>query len=359
MNILLFIDNLGSGGAQRQLVNLGISLKDEGYKVKFLCYDKAGFYKQMLHDGNVSVDYVVSNTLLGRIIKIRRYIRSGDQDIVISFLDTPNFLACVSSIGRRKWKLITSERSAKEVSFISTKGKIYKWFARYSDMIVCNSFHSQKMWEEHYPKYKEKLCTIYNLIRCPNCKSVYIPRKDGKLRLVIAASYQYLKNVDGLIEAVKMLSEEEKNNIQVDWYGRIEVTSGNTQAYDDAVEKVKSYGIKNINLNAEVKNIIPIMANADFVCLFSKVEGLPNAVCEGMVLGKPIIMTKVSDYYDLVRDNGLLCDPDPESIKITLQKALQLSISEIQNMGTKSSERAKTLFGKESIMSEWIRLIHS
>ena len=43
--ILLFIDSLGAGGAQRQLVGLAVMLKRRGYAVKVVTYYDHPFYK--------------------------------------------------------------------------------------------------------------------------------------------------------------------------------------------------------------------------------------------------------------------------------------------------------------------------
>ena len=45
MKILLFIDSLGSGGAQRQIVGLATMLKEKGYGVKMVTYYDIPFYK--------------------------------------------------------------------------------------------------------------------------------------------------------------------------------------------------------------------------------------------------------------------------------------------------------------------------
>lgn len=361
MKILFLIDNLSSGGAQRQMVNLSILFKEKGHQVRFCTYNQGNFFKHFLDKANIVVDHIESVNPIDRILKIRKYIRNGNQDVVISFLETPNFIACISCIGGRKWKLITNELSAKPKSFTNIKGRIFKWFERFSDRIVCNSLNAQKLWEHHYPKYQSKLFTIYNPVIITRDNYNYEPLKEGKVHLVIAASYQYLKNINGLIEAVNMLSDKEKDKLKIYWYGRIEVTSGDTEAYDEAVKKVNEYKLTNISLNDATKEITPIMANADFICLFSKVEGLPNAICEGMALGKPIIMSKVSDYNLLVDEgNGFLCDAEsPESIKEALLKAINLSSNQIISMGENSSKKAEKLFSKNTIIDVWLNLIKS
>lgn len=362
MRILFFIDNLGSGGAQRQMVNLALLFQERGHHVRFITYNQGDFFKPALDEAGIIVDCIESNKPIHRILKIRKYIRSGNQDLVISFLETPNFIACLSAVGGRRWKLITNELSAKVESFTIPRGRLFKSFERFSDRIVCNSMNAQKLWEQHYPQYTDKLLSIYNpvLIEKENIDATE-SKKDGKTHIVVAASYQYLKNMNGLIEAVNMLHEDEKDKLRIDWYGKIEITTGNTIAYEEAVKKVEEYDITNIFFHETTKDIVSIMAKADFVCLVSKIEGLPNAICEGMALGKPIIMSKVSDYNILVDDeNGFLCDAeDPESIRKALIKAINLPREKIQQMGKNSSKKAKKLFDRNIIIEQWLNLIDS
>ena len=100
------------------------------------------------------------------------------------------------------------------------------------------------------------------------------------------------------------------------------------------------------------------MADSDAVGLFSTVEGLPNTICEGMTIGRPIVMSKVSDFDVLVSDNGYLCDPNSiESIKDALVKLIETPSNELKAMGEKSKEKAQKLFSSAAITKQWTDLI--
>ena len=51
--IILFTDNLGSGGAQRQVANVAVLLKKARYDVSVLVYQDNPFYKHILDDGTL------------------------------------------------------------------------------------------------------------------------------------------------------------------------------------------------------------------------------------------------------------------------------------------------------------------
>lgn len=355
--ILFLAMGLGSGGAERQMVTIARLLKEQGYDITFLCYAKEDFYAHLLEKDNIPIVWMIEKNYLKRIIRVRNYIRKGNYDTVISFLETPNFLNNFSAIGGKSWKVITGERSAKESNFTSRRGKIFAWFQRYSDAIVCNSNNAKQMWENYYPQYKNKLTEIYNTVTLPEITSEYIPRKDGKTNIIVAASYQYLKNPIGLIKALALLNNEERDKIKVNWYGKNNFYGS---AYNESLELIKDNQLNEvIFLNDQSKDIINKMYEADVVALFSSVEGLPNTICEGMMIGKPIIMTKVSDYQDLVdQANGFLCDwDDVESIKNVLSSIINISNNKIIEMGIQSKCKADNIFSERIIIHKWINII--
>lgn len=361
-NVLFLTPDLGTGGggAERQITTVAILLKNEGYNVEFLCYGEGNFFSTVLEEKSIPIHWKVYNSYLNRLFGIRSFIRKGKYDVVISFLSTPNFINNFAAIGGKKWKIITGERSAKTTTFTSKRGKIFAWFQRYADHIVCNSNNAKEMWLENYPNYKTKLETVYNYVNIPEITADYIPKRNGKLHIVVAASYQYLKNPIGLIKAVNLLDSEEKQKLKINWYGRAEVVKGDTRAYDEAKDLILSYQLENtISLNDSSSDILNIMNKADIVGLFSELEGLPNAVCEGMVLSKPIIMSKVSDYTVLVDDsNGFLCDWDQlESISRALSDALKLSKDDLIRIGHNSKVKSSTLFARDVITNSWVNLI--
>lgn len=359
MKLLLLIPSLGSGGAERQLVTLAILFKKKGFDVEFLIYRKDFFYLPILEKNNIKVNILNPRSYFDRVIKVRSFIQNNNYEAIISFLEISAFLSCISSVGRKRWKLVTTELSSKKSTFLGLRGKIFGWLRRYSDYVVCNSYNAMNMWEKYYPEYHEKYRVIYNPVILNEINTKYTFKKNGKLNLVIAASYQYLKNPIGLINSVALMNKDLQDNIEIHWYGRREVKHGDTQAYDEAYKLIKKLKLNNtIFLHEETHDIANKMNEADVVGLFSKLEGLPNAICEAMLIGKPIIMTKVSDYNELVNDNGFLCDWDnTESIKSALEKMILLERNDLLTLGQNSKNKAQKLFSVDSIVDQWIKIL--
>lgn len=357
--ILFLADDLCSGGAERQMVTIACLLKQHGYDLTVYCYGKADFYADILKRSNVPIIWEYAPNYLKRIIKVRKHIRNKKYDAVISFLPTCNFLNNLSAIGGKSWKVITGERSARISSFTTSRGKLFKRLQKNSDYIVCNSHNAASGWEKYRPEFKDKLRVIYNIVTLGKVHSEYIPKENGKFHIVVAATYQFLKNPIGLIDALMLMTEKQRENIVIDWYGRKNV-GGDCQAYDRSIELIQKYGIgETLRLNSDTKDIADIMNKADAVMLLSWVEGLPNVICEAMTIGKPIIMSRVSDYSTLVDDeNGFLCDWDkPDTIKEAILLMTSSDSTKLKQMGIASKEKAESLFSADTVIQQWENLL--
>lgn len=359
MKILFLIDNLGSGGAQRQVATLASLLQERGNEVTVATYFKQDFFVSELQSRNVSIVCINRNNYVTRTLAIRKYIRNGKFDAVISFLNNPDFMNCFAALGGKKWKVITSERSAREEAFSSKKHKFIAWFKRFSDTIVCNSENAKKMWIKYYPKYESKLKVIYNAVTLTPPDKQYTPKEDGKMHFVVAASFQYLKNPLNVIIAINQLGELQ-NKMVLDWYGNHNSGEELIHCYNECQNMIEKLGLQNVvKLHEPTPFIIEIMQQVDCVGLFSRLEGLPNAICEAMTLSKPIIMSRVSDYNKLVSsDNGFLCDwDDVDSIANAFRSMIKKNETELLEMGKASRRKSEQLFLPNRVCDQWLSIL--
>src|SRR5690606_24309284 len=145
MNILCVIDSLGSGGAQRQLVNLALAFQERGHKVDFLVYHCDPFYYQVLSEYRIKIIEVLEDNYIKRILKMRHIIRKGNYDSVLSFLEAASFICTVAGFPYRNWTLTVGERSANPNILKSFKLKLYRWFHIFTSAVVANSYENIKM----------------------------------------------------------------------------------------------------------------------------------------------------------------------------------------------------------------------
>jgi len=365
VKILCVIDNLGPGGAQRQLVELAIGFKEKDNEVCFLTYYNNPFFNASLEKAGISVTCINEPDYLRRLVKMRSFIRKGHFNAVLSFLEGANFICEFAGIPFRKWRLIVGERSADPKILKSPKLIIYRWFHIFADFIVANSDSNIELVRSANPFLSQNRCkVIFNLVDFNRWKPVpeFEFRKNGKFKLLISSNHIYTKNLNGLVEALALLKREELDKIEIEWYGGRIAEPYVDSSFPDAMQKIRDLNIgKVISFYSPTNEIAQKMQNADAIGLFSFIEGLPNAVCEGMACAKPVICSKVSDLSDLlVSDENLLFDPaDPQSITASIRYLLSLRNDQLRRIGLENQRVARELFNKEKIISSYLNLLKS
>lgn len=363
--ILFFTPTLGSGGSERQMVTLAVLFKQKGYDTQFFCLSSSfNFHLNTLKLHKIPVYFAKTkqsisrrkpiSTLLSKFNTRKefcKYVDSNKIDVVISFLKPCNSIAAKTKKIIQGFKLITGERSYDSLLFKNDKRYIQS--QQYADAIVCNSNQAKELWQKNCPLYDNKLFTIYNIVTLGSISTDYFPRQDGKLHVMVAASYLYYKNLIGFVNALKLMTAEERDVIVIDWYGSFKTAD---VTFKNCKEEIKNFGLDNsLLLHDATSEIADRQNSADVVALISQVEGLPNAICEAMTIGKPILMSRVSDYDTLVDDsNGLLVDwNNPATIKEALLVMSKWTTEELIQKGLSSKEKAMRLFTAENIIPQW------
>lgn len=363
MKILCFTDSLGSGGAQRQLVNLAIGFKEKGHEVSFLVYHDESFFKPILEEVKIPITLILEKNYFPRILKIRSFIRNGNFDAVLSFLEGANFIAELSSLPHRKWKLVVGERSANPNLLKSYKLIAYRWFHFLANHVVANSQENIKLVKKCNPLLPQnKFKVIYNKVDLnkwkPNNDEVLETNKTFKL--LILANHQPLKNAMGLLEAISLIPDDHKKKLTVHWYGRqdsYEVKESFVNA-KDFVEAAKLNKI--IQFFPPSSDVHEVIHQYDALGLFSFYEGFPNTICEGMASGKPIIASAVSDVPVFIEEgiNGFLCNPnDTQSIANALIKAIETPKEQLYEMGLRNRAKAEILFSENETVVKYLNLL--
>ncbi len=363
LKILCVIDDLAAGGAQRQLVNLAIGLKSKGHEIHFLTYYQRGFYEETLKREGIETHSIIAKNPIIRIWKFRKFIRRGSFTSVISFLGIPSFLTTFAAVPSKKFRLIVGERSSNPEIVNSLKSRLIRIFYFKADYIVANTHTNIDLVKKVLLLVnKEKFKVIYNGLNLEKFKPVnqYQFRNSGQLKLLIPASYRKLKNVLGLIEAVKQLTDDERGNLKISWFGDKSQVGTNDIVLTEALDLIEKWGLCDVISLFDVKhNIEEEIKQADALGLFSFFEGLPNAICEGMACGKPIVSSNVSDVPLLIQDgkNGYLCSPtNIESMTLAIRKLLNSTVVELEEMGKNNRQISEKLFDEKEIIFSYERL---
>lgn len=356
--ILCLIDTLGIGGAERQMVGLAVLLKQKGYDVDLVAYHKDDFYAPIARKGGVEPVFLfVNDSQWSKLMAVRRFIRRNHgYDWVIAYKGGPNAIGCLLKLMGMRFKLIVSERITNS-SIDNWKKRLFKLY-RCANYIVPNAYSQGEFLSANFSWMKKKIVPISNFTDVehffPNFK-----QPENGLVVLTAARIAKQKNVMHYLEAISILKNEGVNNVRFEWYGDIQ--RGEENYAREAMEKVKELGLDDlIQFHPNVANIADHYRQCSFFCLPSTFEGFPNAVCEAMSCGKPIVCGRICDNARIVSEgeNGLLFDPnDVNDIVRALKQMINMSKEQREQWGRTSRELAVNMLSEETFVDKYIKLI--
>ncbi|MEE0907821.1 MAG: glycosyltransferase [Muribaculaceae bacterium] len=351
--ILLLIDDLISGGAQRQIVGLAKLLHDEGYELKLIYYHPIEFYKQFLDDNCVDNECIAgASDSRQRIFRIASAISKYRPEVVISYLQVPSIIACLIKLFGQKYRLIVSERNTTQI--LTAKERIKFFLMKWADEIVPNSYSQQHYIERNFPSLGQKVTTITNFVDTDYFSPIEYEYR-GNPRIVTVARVAEQKNVKSYIEAIRILKFR-GYNFTIDWYGYTSETY-----YAECMELLKEYQLTEIfRFHKPTTSILREYQCCDAFCLPSIYEGFPNVVCEAMSCGKPILCSNICDNPEIVDDgkNGFLFDPhNIDDMVDKIERFLLLEKVQKICMGERSRELSLAKFSARTFLEKYKALI--
>ena len=356
MRILLFIDSLGAGGAQRQLVGLARMLKAGGEDVKVITYHDAPFYLPVLEEGGVEYENVnkAHNKYL-RLYYIYKTIKQYKPDWVIAYLDVPCMLACLCKFLGGRFKLLVSERNTTQKL---TKRERFKfWLYRVADWVVPNSYSQERFILENHLSSRGKVKTITNFVDTDYFKSEKTRVRKEIPEIVVVATIWPSKNTLGFIEAVKLLRDAGEKFV-VSWYG---ISEAYREYFEECQRKIEDYHLDDyIKLREKSNKIKDVYLNADYFCLPSFYEGTPNALCEAISCGLPVICSDVCDnsIYVWEGKNGVLFNPQSiQSMRDKISQMLAIGDETYADYCCKSRKLAEELLSEKCFLDRYKALL--
>lgn len=318
--VLLITENLGSGGAERQICGLAALLTKVGYLCRLITYVENQFYEPYLR--NNGVDYELVPKLWDkrtRVFKAAKYVREYNPDVVISYLPSVNLTMCLAKLFY-KAKLIVSERN-NNIS-ITSRDKVQFNIYRMADAIVPNSNSQCVFIRKNFPFLAKKVHPIINFVDVNRFTPAEPSVHNEILKIVTVARYTEQKNVLTYMKAVRQVKEIGLN-VHFDWYG----DKKHHPAYYAEIEKeyhrldISDY----FTLHEPNKNIEEVYRNSDIFCLPSLYEGYPNVIAESMSCGLPVICSNVYENPYIVEDgvNGFLFNP--QDVEDIVRKVIQIT----------------------------------
>lgn len=300
MKLLCVIDDLGSGGAQRQLVNIACALKERGHGVEFFIYYSGEHFKSQLDHAGILVHLhsKTSRFSLRPVVALRRLIRRGGFTSVLAFLETPAVYAEFACLGLRGVRLVVGERSTVPDGRASVSRVLKSHLHRLSHAVVANSQSHRDWLSSNFSFIEPKLHCIWNGIDTRIFRPApQQPDSSGEIRLLGVGRVASQKNLPRLASALR-LCRQQGLYVTLDWIGRVE-----DEGYHNMILGVIEDGglATSWRWLGERRDVPDLLRQYDALILPSLWEGLPNVVCEALASGLPVLASDVSDNALLVQ----------------------------------------------------------
>jgi glycosyltransferase involved in cell wall biosynthesis len=341
MRLLLVIDNLGPGGAQRQLVNLARELACRGHQVEVFVYSAGDHFRPLVEAAGIPIHLhpKPSRWSWAPVRALRSLMRDGGFDLVLSFMSIPNlYTVLAAAMMPRRPKIVVSERSMQSGGLLGIRQRLIEPLYRQADHVTVNSHHFRAYYHRQYPWMRERLSTIWNGIDLAGINATPVRRAGGPLRLLCVGNMMRSKNWLCVVKALALLREKHALVPQVSWVGRLSSLNAADTRYFQLVRQA----IEDLRLTdqwtwlGQRRDVSELLSTHHALIHPSYLEGLPNVVCEALAAARPVLVSDTLDHPLLVQNgsSGYVFDwRSPHRLAEAIVKLSQSSDTELTAMG--------------------------
>ena len=314
--------SMGLGGIETALLNLLKRLDYSLYDVTLILEKKEGIFLDMLPKEVKVLEYKISDCKLVLFRKVFNRIKllkwqkrlKNKFDFSCSFATYSRpgaYLALSGSNNSHLWVHLNYyvtyhyDEEAMKKFFDGLKTKNFK-------RIVFVSEENKRDVCAHYEGILNKSCVCNNFINgdeiLKKAQDKCDYQRDKKVLFINVGRHdEHQKRLSRIIEASKKLVDE-GYEFKILFVG----DGSDTDMYKKMVKKANLADV--IVFLGKKKNPFPYYKIADAVILSSEYEGYPVVFLESMIMEKPILSTKVSDWEELDGKAGMFCDLNTESV---------------------------------------------
>jgi len=157
------------------------------------------------------------------------------------------------------------------------------------------------------------------------------------LRLACVARLYLLDKGQDILLRVLAGEKWKGRKLHVSFYG----SGVNGEALADLAARL---GLRNVSFEGQTEDVLGIWKNHHALVLPSRAEGMPLALVEAMMCGRPCVVTKVGGNAEVIEDGitGFLAAPDEDSIDAALEEVWARR-GELREMGQRAALRIREL----------------
>ena len=352
MHLALVILSLNAGGAERVLSELANYWSSQGHQVTIVTLappETPSFYPltpaiNLVQLGQLDRRELSGFSRLSKIIKrifcLRQTVRVLNPDVVVSFIDLMNIATLVATIGL-KIPILISERIDPHFHKIPL---LYRWLRFKVYPLASRLIVQTNSASKYFPK-KFKIKIIPNPVKTPKLQKE-----------------KYSERITNIITIGRLDPQKDQKTLIYAFYNLLQhhphltlTIYGEGKERDNLLKLIYSLNLKeHVFLPGVVKDISEALLDADLFIFPSLYEGFPNALCEAMAVGLPVIASNCSGNIDIIQDriNGRLFPVG--NVQMLTEVALEvLSDSDLGICLAKNAKKVCYDFNPSHIFSMW------
>lgn len=347
---ILFVNRrLSVGGAERVMTLLANGFAEQGFQVDMVILQNfERVYKVSDKVNLIQFNHDKYNSVvkaLKRMLELRRVIKRGNYDTIVSFIHGNNFYTLLAGWGHKN--IIVSERG--EPRRVATLFNKIGWALLYprANKLVFQTESAKSYFSE---KIQEKSYLIFNPINS-ELPQPYTGERDKEI--VAFGRFTTQKNFKMSIDAFKLLHNEYPD-YKLIIYGEGPLR-GELEAY------IKANNLQDcVKLPGFQKDIIEKIKKASVYISSSDFEGISNSMLEALAMGLPSVCTDcpVGGAAMTIKnnENGILIPVgDTNALYESMKK-----IIEDKAFAQKLSENAVKVredYSIEKIVDKWLNIM--
>jgi glycosyltransferase involved in cell wall biosynthesis len=312
----LVIDDLGHGGAQKQLVLLAGALRPRFAMRVYVLSSIDAPHGRTLRARGVPVTTIPRRSGLDirRLRSLTRALSADGVDVVHGFLDASNMYAYLAA--RRLGKPVVLSLQSDRLQLKGTRARVLRWMLRRAEGVAVNSDAGRDYLVDRVRVARDRVHVVRNIAMVPESARATgdpSPPVVGCVGRLVA-----LKRFDWVVRALPAVRAQVPGT-------RLELV-GDGPARDELRAWCARLGLEEaVTFAGAVDDATPLIARMSCLALPSAFEGLPNAALEAMSCGVPVVASPVGDLASIVVDGStgvVVRDPAPETLAAGIVRAL-------------------------------------
>lgn len=345
--ILIVIQNLGIGGAQRMVLELVRKLDTARFDFRVICCSEAkGTHMEKTLETICPVEYL---NIRGRvnIRALARAFRAFDiykPDLIHAHLGGAAFAIPWCTI-RRKPFLLTVHSEPNPHSKKGWESMLRRTVKRGKAFIAAVSLENYKLCKKHYGADDYHCTCINNGIDCDQ----YYAKDHSDFTFINVATHNKNKNQAMILDCFARLYREH-SGIRL-------ILAGHGPTTEELKVQADQLHISEaVDFVGNVSNVADYLSVSNVFLLSSYSEALPLAVLEGMATGLPVVSTHVGGMADIVKENGYLVPAGDENAFFeAMLKLLRMEPHDYSLMKAASLKTAQ-LYSSTTMANQYMEL---